>query len=157
MNDRLVLLETKLLQHPIELVRAEDAHEVVFKRQEELGMAGVALAARSTTQLVVNAAAFVPLGPQHEKTAGGECLFLQSCDLFANFLGSWGLLPLAWVRDIDDFLTNPHVGITTKLNVGAATGHVGRNRNRAGYTGLRDDIGFLLVISRIEAGKDFLL
>ena len=55
-NDRLVLLQAQPLQHGVELVGAEDAHEVIFERQEELGMPRVALAAGAATQLVVDAA-----------------------------------------------------------------------------------------------------
>src|SRR5262249_25973447 len=105
----------------------------------------------------VSAGSSVPLGPQNKKASGGERLFLQSCDLPANFLGSWAPLTLTRVSDISDFLTNPHVGIAAKLNVGAATSHIGSNRNSTRHTCLRDDIGFLLVISRIQDGEDFLL
>ena len=90
MNDRLVLLETELLKHPVELVRAEDAHEVVFERQEELGMTGIALAAGSAAQLVVNAAAFVPLGAENEKPTCAKRFFLQPRDLGADLVGSRG-------------------------------------------------------------------
>src|SRR4029079_2408391 len=87
-----VLLQTMLLQHPVELVRAEDAHEVIFKRQEELGVAGIPLAARTSTQLVVDAAAFVPFSPQNKEASGAERLVLEPCDLRANFVGARAFL-----------------------------------------------------------------
>jgi uncharacterized protein YydD (DUF2326 family) len=36
MDDRLVLLEAELLQHAVHAVGAEDAHQVVLQRQEEV-------------------------------------------------------------------------------------------------------------------------
>ena len=77
-----------LLQHAVELVGAEDAHQVVFERQEELGMAGVALAAGTAAQLVVDAAALVALGAEHEQAAGFERLLLQPRDLGADGVGA---------------------------------------------------------------------
>ena len=59
MGQRLVVGHALLL-HPVEhLVVAEDAHQVVFQGQEELGRAGVALAARAAAQLVVDAPTLV--------------------------------------------------------------------------------------------------
>ena len=84
MDDRLVLLEAEPLQHGVELVGPEDAHEVVFERQEELGMAGVALAAGAAAQLVVDPAALVALGAEHEQAAGVERLLLEPRDLGAD-------------------------------------------------------------------------
>ena len=82
-------LRPSLLQHAVELVGAEDAHQVVFQRQEELGVAGIALAAGAAAQLVVDAPALVPLGAEHEEAAGGERLLLQPRDLLAD-LGRFG-------------------------------------------------------------------
>ena len=44
----------------------------------------------------------------------------------------------------------PHVEIAAELNVGAAAGHVGGDRHRAGPAGLGDDEGFLLVIAGVQ-------
>ena len=84
MDDRLVLLEPEPLQHAVELVGPEDAHQVVFQRQEELRMPGVALPAGAAAQLVVDAPALVPLGAEHEQPAGGERLLLQPRHLLAD-------------------------------------------------------------------------
>ena len=88
MDDRLVLLQAELGQHAVELVGAEDAHQVVFERQEELRAAGIALAAGAAAQLVVDAAALVALGAEHEQAAGGERLLLQARDLRADLGGA---------------------------------------------------------------------
>ena len=84
-DDRLVLLQAELLQHAVELVGAEDAHQVVFERQEELGAAGIALAAGTAAQLVVDAAALMPLGAEHEQAAGLERLVFEPRDLGSGF------------------------------------------------------------------------
>src|SRR5205085_9862505 len=85
-NDRLVLLQAKLLQHSIKLVGAEDAHEVIFERQEKLGMTRVALPARTAAQLVVDAAARVPLGAVHKEATCRERLSFQPRNLLADLL-----------------------------------------------------------------------
>jgi hypothetical protein len=43
-------------------LRAENAHQIVLQRQEEFGGAGIALAARTAAQLIVDAPAFMALG-----------------------------------------------------------------------------------------------
>ncbi len=69
MGQRLVVGHALLLDPVEDLVVAEDAHQVVFQRQEEPGGAGIALAARAAAQLVVDAARLVALGADHEQTA----------------------------------------------------------------------------------------
>ena len=153
MDDRLVFLQPELGQHAVELVGAEDAHQIVFERQEEFRVAGIALAAGTAAQLVVDAAALVPLGAEHVEAAGGERLVLQTRDLGANFVGARTFLALARILDVGQFLADAHVGIAAELDVGAAAGHVGGDGDRAGNAGLRDDIGLLLVIAGIEDGE----
>ena len=140
-------------QHAVELVGAEDAHQVVFERQEEFRVAGIALAPGTAAQLVVDAPAFVPFGAEHIEPAGGERLFLQARDLGANLVGARTFLALARILDIGHFLADAHVGAAAELNVGAAARHVGRDGDRARHAGLRDDVGFLLVIAGVEDGK----
>jgi hypothetical protein len=68
---------------------AEDAHQVVFERQEELRRAGIALAAGAAAELVVDAAAFVPLGAEDMEPSGGDhfllVLFAIGLNLVENF------------------------------------------------------------------------
>lgn len=108
----------------------------------------VALAARAATQLVVDAAAFVPFGGQDVEPAGGKRLFLEFLDLFADRL--FARLALRPGLDIGQLLLDAHVGVAAELDVGAAAGHVGGDRDRAGDAGLRDDIGFLFVIAGVQ-------
>ena len=51
-------------------------------------MAGVALAAGTAAQLVVDAAALVALGAEHVKAAGSERFFLQARDLRTDLSGA---------------------------------------------------------------------
>ena len=95
----------------------------------------------------------MPLGAEHAQPAGGERFFLQSRDLRADVGSARAFLPLLRILDIGQFLANAHVGIAAELNVGAAAGHVGRNRDRAGHAGLGDDIGLLLVVTGVEDGE----
>ena len=115
---------------------------------------GIALTAGAAAQLVVDAPALMPLGAEHVEAAGGQRLFLQARDLRADFVGARALLALARVLDLGDFLADAHVGIAAELNVGAAAGHVGGDGDRARHAGLRDDVGFLLVIARVQDGED---
>jgi len=55
--------------------------------------------------------------------------------------------------DIFEFLANAHVGIAAKLDIRAAAGHVGGNGDRAGHSGLADDIRLLFVVARVEDGE----
>ena len=58
------------------------------------------------------------------------------------------------IVDVGQLLADAHVGIAAELNVGAAAGHVGGDGDGARHAGLRDDVGFLLVIARVEDGED---
>ena len=75
MDDRLALLQAELGAACRRAVGPEDAHQVVFQRQEEFRAAGIALTAGAAAQLVVDAAAFVALGAEHEQPAGGLSAF----------------------------------------------------------------------------------
>ena len=61
--------QAQLFHEALDPVRAEQAHQVVFQREVEAGGAGVALAARTAAQLVVDAAAFMALGAQDVQAA----------------------------------------------------------------------------------------
>src|SRR5215475_13754249 len=120
-------------------------------------MTWIALAARAAAQLIVNATAFVPLGAKNIETAGSECLFLQPRNLFTDFVGPGALLAFPLIVNVAHFLANAHIGIAAELNVGASTRHIGGDRDRARHAGLCDDVGLLLVVTRIENGEYFFL
>ena len=83
-NDRLILLQSQPLQHTVELVGAENAHQIIFERQEEFRMARVALATGTATQLIIDTAAFVTFGAQNVETTGRKRFFFQPRDLRAD-------------------------------------------------------------------------
>jgi hypothetical protein len=69
-DDRLAVGEI-LVHHPANSVCGpEDAQQVVVEAEVEAAEARIALAARAAAQLVVDPAAFVPLGAEHEQPAG---------------------------------------------------------------------------------------
>ena len=76
---------------------------------------------------------------------------MKSRDLGADlrFLG----IALRAFRQVGAFLRDAHLDIAAELNVGAAAGHIGRDRDRARHAGLGDDIGFLLVEAGVEHGE----
>ena len=84
MDDGLVFLQAELLEHAVHALGAEDAHQVVLQGQEELGAPGIALAAGTAAQLVVDAPALVALGADHVEPAGVERLLLERGDLGAD-------------------------------------------------------------------------
>ncbi len=153
MDDRLAFLKAELGEHAAELVRSEDAHQVVFERQIEFRAAGIALTAGTAAQLVVDAAAFVAFGADDIEAAGCERFFLQCRDIVANFL--FGLLALGAGFHVAKLGLDPQVGIAAELNVGAAAGHIGCDRDRARNAGLRDDLRFLLVVARVQNREYF--
>ena len=84
MDDRLVFLEAELLQHAVHAFGAEDTHQVVLQGQVEFRTAGIALAAGTAAQLIVDAAALMTLRCKHVEAAGGQRLFLQALDIRAD-------------------------------------------------------------------------
>ena len=149
MDDRLVLLQAEPAQHRVHALGAEDAHQIVLQRQEELRAAGVALAAGAAAQLVVDAAAFVALGADDVEAAGVDRLLLEVGDFGAD------LRLLARARSASEASGStswrtPHLDIAAELDVGAAAGHVGGDGDRAGHAGLGDDERLLLVEAGVE-------
>ena len=144
MDNRLTLFEAETLQHTVHAFRAENPHQIVFERQEKFGGARVALTSGTATKLVIDASAFVTLGTDDIKPASLQNLFLRPFDLGPESLD------LCRVRIVTQFQRNPHIGIATKLNVGTAARHIGRNRYRSGLTSLGDNCGLLLVEASIQ-------
>ena len=102
MGDGLARLQPQLGEDGVHALRAEDAHQVVLQRQEEFGGAGIALAARTAAQLVVDAAAFMALGADHIEAAGGQRLLLVGGDFGPDGVGLGGAL--VFVGDGGQFL-----------------------------------------------------
>ncbi len=169
MDDRLAVLEAEPGQHGVEPVGAEDPHQIVFQRQEEFRASGIALASGSAAQLVVDAPQFMALGADDVEPArpgrglrrlralcrldldgvlGLQHDVAETFDVGLDALDPGGLLGL--VGDAGGLVLDPHFERTAELDVGAAAGHVGRDRDRAGHAGFGHDIGFLLVEARVQ-------
>src|SRR6185437_3765440 len=67
----------------------------------------------------------------------------EALDVGLDLLDLLRLLGL--VLDARSLLRDAHVERAAELDVGTAAGHVGRDRDRTGHAGFRDDIGLLLV------------
>ena len=78
--DRLAVGEVRVHHLGEQRVRPEDAQQVVLEAQVEPRQARVALAARAAAQLVVDAAALVALGAEHEQPARREHLLALGGD-----------------------------------------------------------------------------
>src|SRR5690606_7271995 len=111
-----------------------------------------ALTPRATAQLAVDAAGLVALGADDVQAAG------------LDDVGVAHRLRIERARrvrrdgelcDVEPALLQPRDGARLRhalaeLDVGAAAGHVRRDRDRAGLTRARDDGGFLLVVLRVQ-------
>src|SRR5207302_8450416 len=118
------------------------------------GMARIALTARTSSQLIVDAPRFVALGAEHVQPTGGKRPLFEPRDLSANLSGG----VLARLRlEAPNLLADAHVGISAELDVGAAAGHVGGNRDGTRDAGLGHDIGLLLMIAGVEDREHFRL
>ena len=80
MDDRFVLFEAETLEHRVHALRAENAHEVVLQGQIEFRAAWIPLAARPAAQLVIDAAALVPLCADNVEAAGVDRLLFEGGD-----------------------------------------------------------------------------
>ncbi len=153
-GDGLIFLDAELAQHVVHALGAEDAHQVVFKREVEFGGARVALAARTAAKLVVDAPAFMALGAEHIEPAGSQRDLLLLLDIGVDLRAlSFDLLrrglPSGRLALIDP-IREPHGRVAAELDVRAAARHVGGDGHGARHARLRDDARFLLVIARVQ-------
>src|SRR6185437_13197024 len=139
MDDGLALFQPEPGQHAVEPVRAEDAHQIVFQRQEELGTAGVALTAGAAAKLVVDAPRFMALGADDVEAAGlgrglGGLVALgrlelddllrlehdlaEALDVSLDLLDLFRFLRL--ILDSGGFLLDAHLERAAELDIGTA-------------------------------------
>ena len=132
----------------VEPVGGEDAQKIVFQADIEFRLAGIALAAGTAAQLIVDAPAFMALGAEHIEPARIKRAFLLGFDIGDDLPTERGDL----VRRLIPFerRLEAHLNVAAQLNVGAAAGHVGGDGDRARHAGLRDDGGFLFVVTRVQ-------
>ena len=148
MGDRFALLQAEARQHRIHALRSEDAHQIVLQAEEELGGAGVALAARAAAQLVVDAPAFVALGADDVEPARGDHLFLVGGDFGADLgrasaSSSWSRTPPSSVLMRMSALPPSWMSVPRPAMLVAMV-------TVPETPGLRDDRRFLLVIARVQ-------
>ena len=148
MDDAFIFFQAKLLQHAIHTVGAENAHQIILQRQEELRPSGIALTTGAAAQLIVDAAAFMAFRTDYIEPTGGQCLLL----LFFDFSGYFCNCLVAFLTfgKIGQFLIDAHIQIAAKLNIRTASSHIGCNRNGTGHTGLGHDRRLLLMIAGVQ-------
>ena len=146
--DRLAIFQAGIHHARKQRFAAEDAQQIVLQAQIEAAEARIALTARTAAQLIVDAAAFMPFRAQHEQTAGFQHLRLFGCYLFLD-AGNCFVARRAFFQ-IGQFLFDPEFQIAAKLNIGAASSHVGGDRHRAQASRLRHDMRFAFMHARIQ-------
>jgi hypothetical protein len=131
MREHLALLRAHAIHQLGDALRTEETHEIIFERQEELARAWISLTSRASAQLPVDAPRFVALRSDDVQTA-----HLIHVDIL-----SVRILHDTRLRGRDAF---------AKFDVGSAAGHVRRDGDRARLSGIRDDLGFTLVVLRVQ-------
>ena len=146
----LVVDRAEAVEDPVDPVAGEEADEVVLGGEEEARLAGVALAAGAAAKLVVDPPRLVALGAADEEAAG-------LADLVALLLAARRELGISVSSSAPRSSRRPRVtpslrssclgellGIAAELDVDAAAGHVGRDRDRAEPARLGDGLALLL-------------
>src|SRR6185503_17667086 len=150
------------LHQRLHLVACEDAHQIVFERQEEPRRSGIALTSGTTTKLIVDAARFVTLSADDVQTAKANHFLVLFLDdslrlrkrglplLFSGLIG----IDLILLQK----LARHEIRIAAQQNVRTTTSHVSRDRYHAFASGLRNDLCLTLVILRVQhVVRDLLL
>ena len=139
--DRLLLAllgrRAEAVEDAVDPVAGEQAHEVVLGGEEEARLARVALAAGAAAQLVVDPARLVALGAADEQAAGLEHLLAVLLDARLDLRQDVGeaLVVVRVARaqaELGELELREVLGVAAELDVDAAAGHVGGDRDRAG-------------------------
>ena len=137
--------------------RVEQAHQVVFHRQVEAGLARVALTAGASAQLVVDTTRLVALRTEHVQAA--QLAYLLTLGFDGLFRGLESLGPrlavlLRVLLRVEALGSQVRLGeelrVTTQHDVSTTAGHVRGHRDRALAAGHRDDGGFAGVLLGVE-------
>ena len=94
--DRLAFFPTAIDE--VEAFRAEEAHQFVLHGHVETRLPGIALAAGTPAQLVVDTAAFMPFRADDRQPAAGDDEFAVGIAAPARFLQRLPPLFVAWLR-----------------------------------------------------------
>ena len=144
-----VALRAEAVEDLVDPVAGEQAHEVVLGGEEEARLARVALAAGAAAQLVVDPARLVALGAADEQAAGllTTCLVVLDArlDLRQDVGEALVVVRVAGLEaELVELDLREVLGVAAELDVDAAAGHVGGDRDRAGAAGLGDDLALAL-------------
>ena len=141
----LVLLgEELVVEDAVDAVAGEQAHEVVLGGQVEARLARVALAAGAAAQLVVDPARLVALGAEDEQAAGLHDLLAVRLRPAPPSSGTARPRPCptrpcpARAPRLRELELGQVLLVAAELDVDAAAGHVGGDRDRARRPGLGD-------------------
>ena len=170
MVKRGVLIDLHRVHKAGEPVGTEETHDIVRQRKVEAALAGVALTAGTAAQLVIDTAGLVALGAKDEEAADGAhllgfrvrlrlvCLHAlgkhraRSEDVLivrlgvAGGLGDGGFV----IARLAQVGLGHELGVAAEGDIGAAACHVRRYRDSAELAGLSDDLGFLLMVLRVQ-------
>ena len=149
MGDDFAFLGAGAIHDAGNAVGAEQPHQVVFEREKEDALPRIALAPRPAAQLAVDAPRLVPLGPDDDEAARRILVALVLFELRVAEIGLFDRLAERGLARLDPaHLTLLHA--EAEFDVGAAAGHVGRDRDGPGLSRLRHDFGFALVILGVQ-------
>ena len=127
----------------------KDAQQRILERKVEARGARIALAARTAAQLVVDAPRFVALGADDVQPAGLDHLVVARLP-FGTQRIDLPLLLRGFERGILAQRQDLRLDVAAQHDVGTAAGHVGRDGDDARPPGLRDDLGFALMLLGVQ-------
>ena len=151
--DRLLLAllagGAEAVEDAVDAVAGEQAHEVVLGGEEEARLAGVALAAGAAAELVVDPPRLVALGADDVEPAGLEDGLAGLLDTRVERGQQLGealvVVGVAGLEaELGELVARQLLGVAAELDVDAAAGHVGGDRDRAGTAGPGDRLALLL-------------
>ena len=151
---------------------SEQTHKIVLQGQKEHGFSGIALTARTSSELIIDTSGLVSFGAENEQTARFSHLICLRLDLLFELAVKLGkdcsCFLYVFVVDLGcagchgnellGYLLLTHLGlchvfgVTAKHDVGTASRHVGRNRYCSKLTCLSYDLRFFFVVFCIEDG-----
>ena len=137
------------LHDGLDAVAGKNAHQRVIQPEVKARGAWVALAARTSTQLVVDTARLMPFGRNNAQTTQRSDLFVLLLPLGAQ-AGNFSFFRRSIQRLVRFNRFNHFFEIATQHDVSATTCHVGGNRDHLRTSGLRDDVGLARVLLGIE-------
>ncbi len=168
-SDRFIL-HAEPLHNALHSFAAEQTHQIVFQRNEELGLARVSLTTGTASQLIVDTTGLMPFGTDDAQTAERSDFFLLRgtlCLIFVQqFLehfprvqqfrivaghkagGERNLLVGKFLGF--HFLFRFEFRVAAQNDIGTTACHVGRDGDRAQTACFGNDLRFLFMLFRVE-------